>query len=100
MVEMSLPALLRERASLQPDDTAFTFIDYDQDAGGVPESLTWPQVYRRALNVARELRLCAEPGDRAVILAPQGLHYIVAFLGALQAGLIAVPLYRPPRSRR
>jgi len=95
MVEMSLPALLRERASLQPDDTAFTFIDYDQDAGGVPESLTWPQVYRRALNVARELRLCAAPGDRAVILAPQGLHYIVAFLGALQAGLIAVPLTVP-----
>ena len=31
----------------------------------------------------------------AVILAPQGLHYIVAFLGALQAGLIAVPLTVP-----
>ena len=43
MVEMSLPAMLRERASLQPDDTAFTFIDYDQDSGGVPESLTWLQ---------------------------------------------------------
>ncbi len=95
MAEMSLPALLRERASLQPNDTAFTFIDYDEDAGGVPESLTWLQVYRRALNVARELRLCAAPGDRAVILAPQGLDYIVAFLGALQAGLIAVPLTVP-----
>ena len=35
------------------------------------------------------------PGDRAVILAPQGLDYIVAFLGALQAGLIAVPLTVP-----
>jgi fatty acid CoA ligase FadD28 len=30
-----------------------------------------------------------------VILAPQGLDYIVAFLGALQAGLIAVPLSVP-----
>ena len=92
VVEMSVPALLRERASLQPDDTAFTFIDYEQDWAGVAESLTWPQLHRRALNVARELRLCASPGDRAVILAPQGLDYIVAFLGALQAGLIAVPL--------
>ena len=95
MVESSLPALLRERASLQPGDTAFTFIDYEQDWAGIAESLTWFQVYRRTLNVARELRLCASPGDRAVILAPQGLDYIVAFLGALQAGLIAVPLSVP-----
>jgi long-chain fatty acid adenylyltransferase FadD28 len=95
VVEMSVPALLRERASLQPDDTAFTFIDYEQDWAGVAESLTWAQLHRRALNVARELRLCASPGDRAVISAPQGLDYIVAFLGALQAGLIAVPLSVP-----
>jgi fatty acid CoA ligase FadD28 len=95
VVESSLPALLRERASLQPDDTAYTFIDYEQDWAGIAQSLTWFQVYRRTLNVARELRLCASPGDRAVILAPQGLDYIVAFLGALQAGLIAVPLSVP-----
>jgi fatty acid CoA ligase FadD28 len=95
VVEMSVPALLRERASLQPDDTAFTFVDYEQDWAGVAESLTWPQLHRRALNVARELRHCASPGDRAVISAPQGLDYIVAFLGALQAGLIAVPLSVP-----
>ena len=95
MVETSLPALLRERASLQSDDTAYTFIDYEQDWAGIAESLTWFQVYRRTLNVARELRRCASSGDRAVILAPQGLDYIVAFLGALQAGLIAVPLSVP-----
>jgi len=38
MVEMSLPAMLRERASLQPDDTAFTFIDYDQDSAASPRA--------------------------------------------------------------
>ena len=95
MVETSLPALLRERALLQPDDTALTFVNYDLDWAGVPESLTWPQLYRRALNVARELSLCAAPGDRALISAPQGLEYIVAFLGALQAGLIPAPLAVP-----
>ncbi|MCK0174002.1 AMP-binding protein [Mycolicibacterium sp. F2034L] len=91
----SLPALLRERASLQPDETAFTFFDYERDREGVAESLTWPQLYRRVSNVARELRHCASPGDRAVISAPQGLDYIVGFLGALEAGLIAVPLSVP-----
>jgi fatty acid CoA ligase FadD28 len=93
--ETSFPALLRERASLQPDDVAYTFIDYDKDWNGVAESVTWPQLYRRVLNMARELRHCAAPGDRAVISAPQGLDYIVGFLGALQAGLIAVPLSVP-----
>ena len=80
---------------MQPNDTAFTFIDYEQDWAGVTESLTWSQAYRRTLNVAHELRHCASSGDRAVILAPQGLNYITAFLGALQAGLIAVPLSPP-----
>lgn len=95
VVETSLPALLRERASLQPDDTAYTFFDYEQDWAGVAESLTWLKLYRRVLNVAGELLLTASPGDRAMVIAPQGLDYVVAFLGALQAGLIPVPLSVP-----
>ena len=67
-------------------------MDYEQDRAGIAESLTWSQLYRRALNLAHELRLHGSTGDRAVILAPQGLDYITAFLGALQAGRIAVPL--------
>ena len=89
------PVLLRKRASLQPDDVAYTFVDYQQDWAGVAESVTWPQLYRRVRNVAREVRLCTSPGDRAVILAHQGLDYILAFLGALEAGVIAVPLSVP-----
>lgn len=92
MPKSPIPALLRERASLQPNRTAFTFMDYDQDWAGIAESLTWSQLYRRSLNLAHELRFHGSIGDRAVILAPQGLDYITAFLGALQAGLVAVPL--------
>jgi acyl-CoA synthetase (AMP-forming)/AMP-acid ligase II len=95
VIEQSIPAMLRQCVNLQPDGTAFTFIDYEQDWAGVAETLTWLQLYRRVLNVAQELRLCASAGDRALILAPQGVDYIVAFLGALQAGLIAVPLLVP-----
>ncbi|ORA13045.1 AMP-binding protein [Mycobacterium arosiense] len=95
MGETSISDLLCERASLQPNDTAFTFIDYEQDWDGVAESVTWSQLYRRTVNVARELQHCGSTGDRAVIMAPQGLDYIVAFLGALQAGQIAVPLSVP-----
>ena len=95
VIETSIPAVLRERASLQPNDTAYTFVDYDQDWNGVATSLTWSQLYRRTLNVARELQRCGSTGERAVILAPQGLDYIVAFLGAMQAAQIAVPLSVP-----
>lgn len=95
MRDFSVSAVLRERASLQPNDIAFTYIDYEQDWDGVAESLTWSQLYRRTLNVAHQLRFCGTTGDRAVILAPQGLDYIVAFLGAMEAGRIAVPLSLP-----
>lgn len=95
MQHSSVVSLLRERAGLQPDDLAFRYTDYEQDWAGVTESLTWAQLYRRTLNVAHEVTRHAGSGDRAVILAPQGLPYIVAFLGAIQAGLIAVPLSVP-----
>ncbi len=95
MVESSIHVALRERASLQPNHTAFTFLDYEQDWEGIAESLTWAQLYRRSVNLASELNSCGSPGDRAVLLAPQGLDYLVAFLGALEAGLIAVPLSVP-----
>jgi len=95
MTQSSLPALLQQRASEQPSATAYTFIDYELDPGGFAESLTWSQVHRRALVVAEALRLCGSAGNRAAILAPEGLDYIAAFLGALQAGFIAVPLPAP-----
>ncbi|MBI2692924.1 AMP-binding protein [Mycobacterium nebraskense] len=93
----SILSMLHGRASLRPHDVAYTFTDYEGDPAGVPESLTWSQVSRRTLNVARELGPHGSAGDRAVILAPQGLDYIAAFLGSMQAGLIAVPLPLPHR---
>ncbi|MCW2663141.1 MAG: acyl-CoA synthetase, partial [Mycobacterium sp.] len=56
VVQSSIPAVLRERASLQPNDTAFTYLDYDQDWDGVPITLTWSQLYRRVLNLGEQLR--------------------------------------------
>jgi fatty acid CoA ligase FadD21 len=89
--------MLHGRASLRPNEVAFTFTDYEKDYAGVVETLTWSQLSRQTMNVAREIRAHGSVGDRAVILAPQGLDYIRAFLGAMQAGLIAVPLPLPHR---
>ena len=93
--DTTLPALLRHQATTQGDTTAFTFMDGAVLGTGHPESLTWSQLQRRVLALAGELRRCATTGDRVALLAPQGLDYIVAFLGAMQAGMSAVPLSVP-----
>jgi long-chain fatty acid adenylase/transferase FadD26 len=93
--ELSVPDLLHQQAARQADTTAYTYIDYESDPKGFADSLTWSQVYDRACTIAEELKLCGSPGDRVAILAPQGLEYVVSFLGALQGGFIAVPLAAP-----
>ncbi|MEZ0340961.1 AMP-binding protein [Mycobacterium sp. pV006] len=94
-VEYSIPALIDQRRTETPDGVAYTYVDYDVDPAGVAESITWEELYERVHAVAEKLAQCGEPGDRAVILAPQNLDYVVAFLGAIQAGFIAVPLSAP-----
>lgn len=95
--QSSILSMLHGRASLHAGETAFSFTDYLADSVDVTTSLTWSQLSRRTLNVAHELGRHSSVGDRAVILAPQGLDYLAAFLGAMQAGLIAVPLPLPHR---
>jgi acyl-CoA synthetase (AMP-forming)/AMP-acid ligase II len=95
MLDSSIPAILRERASLQPNDAAFTFIDYDTEWDGVEETLTWSQLQQRVVALAAEIREHAQIGDRVVILAPQSMSYILGFLASFEANVIAVPLSTP-----
>ena len=87
--------MLRQNVNLHPDGAAFKYVDYGWDRDGVAETVTWYELYRRMVNVALEIRRCAASGDRAVILMPQGMDYIYGFLGAMQAGVIGVPLSLP-----
>lgn len=93
--ETNVLTLLCERAALQGDEPALTYVDYEHDWAGLPETLTYSQLYRRAVNLARHLEARGSQGDRAVILAPQGLDYVVGFFGTMFAGRIAVPLAVP-----
>ena len=56
MIERSILAVLGERARQQPDDLAYTFVDYEVDPAGFAESLTWSEVHQRAQVVAEKLR--------------------------------------------
>jgi long-chain fatty acid adenylase/transferase FadD26 len=93
--QLSIPAVLREQARRHPGAPAYTFIDYELDPAGYSKTLTWSQVHQYTQVVASELASRGSAGDRIAICAPQGLEYIVGFLGAMAANYIAVPLSVP-----
>jgi len=87
---------LRARAKLSPYRPAYLFLT---DGEIESASLTWGELERRARSQASVLRREAAPGDRALLLYPPGLDFIVAFFACLYARVVAVPAY-PPRPRR
>jgi fatty acid CoA ligase FadD32 len=93
--ESGIAGSVRELAAGSGDRAAFTFVDYAADLGGRRTSLTWAQVHRGARAVAAGLLRRVPPGSRAAILAPQGLEYVLALLGAFYARVTAVPLFMP-----
>ncbi|MGA5764703.1 fatty acyl-AMP ligase [Nonomuraea bangladeshensis] len=76
-----------------PDAPAYTFVDHLGD--GSRRTYTWARADLKARALAVRLRELARPGDRAAVLAPSGLDYVVAVLGTMYARLVAVPLFAP-----
>lgn len=72
---------------------AYRYLDFERD--GQPVELTWTQLGVRLRAVAARVQQVASRGDRVAILAPQGIDYVVGFFAAIQAGMIAVPLFAP-----
>ena len=81
----SLVHMLRASVERAPDDEAVV------EVGG--ERLTFQRLWDRAARVAGGLRAAGlEPGDRAAIVLPNGLDWVLAFWGAQLAGLVTVPV--------
>ncbi|MCL6734546.1 fatty acyl-AMP ligase [Streptomyces neyagawaensis] len=92
----SLPEYVGHWATTTPDRRAFTFVDHPAPhSRGVHRTLTWRRLDLRVRAVAARLAEEAAPGERVAVLCPQGTDYVTAFLAALTAGLVAVPLYPP-----
>ncbi|HEY0781787.1 MAG TPA: AMP-binding protein, partial [Thermoanaerobaculia bacterium] len=90
--------MLRRRASESPERPAYTFLTAGEIESG---RLTWGELEARARGVAAALAAVASPGERALLLYPPGLDFVVAFFGCLYAGVVAVPAYPPrPNDRR
>nr|VFK64743.1 MAG: Acyl transferase domain-containing protein [Candidatus Kentron sp. UNK]VFK71219.1 MAG: Acyl transferase domain-containing protein [Candidatus Kentron sp. UNK] len=92
----TLVELLRHRAQVQPDKTAYTFL---KDGEIEEASVTYAQLDRRARAIAAQLQSISAPGERALLLYHAGLEFIAAFFGCLYAGVVAVPTYPPKRNR-
>jgi acyl-CoA synthetase (AMP-forming)/AMP-acid ligase II len=91
----SLVDVLQHRAAEQPNDLAYIFLP---DRGAERLSLSFSELYARALAVAVSLAERGQKGDRAVLLFSPGLDFIVAFFACLLAGVIAVPMMVPRRA--
>jgi len=82
-------------AKIRGDRLAYRYLDFSTERDGVYHDLAWSRFGARNRAVGARLQQVTKPGDRVAILAPQGLDYMVAFYGALYAGVIAVPLFDP-----
>ncbi|WP_446226122.1 fatty acyl-AMP ligase [Nocardia sp. IBHARD005] len=79
-----------QRVQATPDKRALVFLD---DAGTelVERPMTYAELDAEARTIAVALSEAVAPGDRALLLFAPGLAFVSAFIGALAAGVVAVP---------
>jgi FkbH-like protein len=94
---ISLIDILEDRAVQQGDQVIYRFLE-DGDEKEI--SLTHQQLLQESNNLASRLLIRAKPGDRAMILMPSCLEFIIAFFACLRSGVIAVPVYPPKKNKK
>ncbi len=87
----SLGFLLERRAASVPERRAYTLLADGRDAA---RALTYRELYERAGRVAWRLREQIAAGDRVLLVDDNSLDFMVAFMGCMLAGVVAVPI--PP----
>jgi acyl-CoA synthetase (AMP-forming)/AMP-acid ligase II len=92
----TLVDLLQERTSQNPDQVAYTFLE---DGEREASSFTYQQLDEKARAIAAYLQAQLSPGDRVLLVYPQGLEAIAALFGCLYAGVVAIPAPAPETSR-
>ncbi|WCN08291.1 AMP-binding protein [Marinomonas mediterranea] len=93
----SLIDLLRHQTQINGSKVCFSLLANGTE---VTESITYAELDARARAIAVELRTLAKPSDRAMLLMPNGIDYIVGFWGCVYAGIVAVTAYPPQHKRR
>ena len=88
---------MRLRARRQAAQTAYTFL---KDGDTETASITYRELDRRARAVATYLQASRLHGERALLLYPTGISFIVALVACWYAGVVAVPAYLPGNRRQ
>ncbi|AZD62817.1 fatty acyl-AMP ligase [Pseudomonas chlororaphis subsp. aurantiaca] len=83
---------LQLHAHMIPDRLAYRFLHNGRDEETL---ITFSELDRAARAAAARLQGHCRAGDRVLILLKPGLDYVIAFMGCLYAGLVAVPAYPP-----
>jgi amino acid adenylation domain-containing protein len=92
----TLVELLRFRALNQPDFLGYTFL---ADGETKEVNLTYGELHKQACAIAALLQSAGMAGERALMLFPPGIDFLVAFFGCLYSQVVAVPAYPPDRAR-
>ncbi|MET7425048.1 fatty acyl-AMP ligase [Dactylosporangium sp. NPDC005555] len=88
----TLGDLLRHHAGRTPDRPACTELD---SHGVEVATLTYAELDRRVRDTAALLQQTTAPGDRAMLMLPNGIDFVVAFFACAYAGIVAVPSPSP-----
>jgi acyl-CoA synthetase (AMP-forming)/AMP-acid ligase II len=87
--------LISARAAQFPHKVLYQFLQSDQ----VIAKLTYQELEQQAQAIAAHLQGMQMQGQRALLIYPPGLDFIVAFYACLYAGVVAVPAYPPRRNQ-
>ena len=91
----TLADLLRHRAAATPDDPAYIELS---DRGQEVARLTFAELAGRSAALARRIADRAGPGDRALLVCPNGVGFMVGFFACVLARVAAVPIMVPRRN--
>jgi acyl-CoA synthetase (AMP-forming)/AMP-acid ligase II/acyl carrier protein len=92
----TLGEVLAYWAKVQPDRQAYTMLD---PSGMEEDSITYGDMYIRAISIAQKLLSDGLRSRHAVLLYPPGIEFIVGFFGCLFAGVAPAPIHPPKRKR-
>jgi len=93
----TLQGALRAHAAQRPGQRVYGFLASE---GAPVEWITYGELDRQAAGIASHLLDGGAAGDRVLLAHPPGLGFVAAFFGALQAGMVPVPVYTPEEARR
>ncbi len=94
--EKNFLSIAMAHAEKTPDALAYIYLIDGEDQ---QVSITFGELDRQARAFAATLQKISKPGDRALLLYPSSLDFVVAFMGCLYAGVISAPTTVPHLKR-